>query len=335
MEEKNENLQVQLSSLPLDKITKQTIIAFFNKEKLRLNYNKILQGLKSLEITPATLKSDYEEIKEANKFIKSLDTWRKEAAKPFNEVDAAFLQVFKEIIEPISVDLMSIKAKIKSASDINAAEIAKAKKEQERIDNIIRTMSDFINKITVDITMATTDKEISSIQMRIGSEKSRETFYGTYIEELKSKCNNLNGIINDQKEKIRQLKKFNEDLEKAIANNDDSKAVELKEQIEITGIELNENAIRLQEKAFTESVSISQTVVGQPDLNVTKGRLYRWKWQVENIDLLRKKNPELTKIVPYEKAIDTLLKQKRDAGDFKDLEELNFNGIKFFKEKYL
>lgn len=333
--EENNKLPALLRSIAPDKITKQQIVALFNTQTVRLNYNKMLQGLQNLEVTPSTLKESYPEFKEADKFIKTITEWRKEQAKPFNEVDVLFLEVSKEILEPISAALSQKKEQVKSASAINAAEIAKARKEQARIDLITKTIGEFINKITVDITLATTDDQIVSIQKRIGAEKSRTGFYQEYIEELRTKCDNLSATINSQKEKIRELSAINAAYEKALNDNDDSKAALIREQIEGKTEELTENSIRLQEQAFNQSLEISQTVVGQPEISVTKGRVHRWMWKLEDIDLLRKKRPELTKIVPDEEAINALLKEKRDAGEFKDIEELEFNGILFYKQKYL
>lgn len=333
--EQNTNLSVALRGVPPDKITKQQIVALFNTEKLRLNYNKMLQGITGLEVTPTTLKESYPEFKEADKFIKAITEWRKEQAKPFNDVDAMFLEVAKEIIEPISSALLQKKEQVKTASAINAAEIAKAQREQSRIDNITKSIGDFINKITADITLATTDAQIVSIQKRIGAEKSRVSFYQEYIDELKSKCDSLNGVINSQKEKIRELMVFNSSYEQALKENDDAKAVEIKEKMELKTEEITENSIRLQEQAFNQSLDISSVQVGQPDVKVAKSRLHRWVFRVDNIDLLRKKHPELTKVVPDDDAINAVLKEKRESGELKDVNQIEMDGVVFFKQNYL
>lgn len=333
--EENKNVPA-LRNVAVEKITKQQVVALFNTETIRYNYQKMLQGLKSMVITKDTLKQEYPEFKEADKFIKNITEWRKEQARPFNEVDAMFLEVSKEIIQPISEALTSLKAQVRTASEANAAEIAKAKKEQERKDNIVRTMSDFINMVTSQITLATTDKEIGRIQMRIGSEKSKKSFYSEFMEELEAKCEALNDTINDQKIKIRELTALNESFEQALKDNDDNKAAELKDKIEFTNVELTENSIRLQEKAFEQSLLITQVEVGQPDLNVTKSRNSRWKWKVDDIDFLRKKFPQYTKVVPNEDAIDELMKEQRILGSFQTGEDqLTISGITFYKEKYL
>lgn len=335
MSEQN-NLPVLRSTAP-DKITKHQIIALFNTETIRWNYNKMLQGLKSMHITKDNLKAEYPEFKEADKFIKAITDWRKAQAKPFNEVDALFLEVSKEIIEPISAELLSLKAQVKTASEANAAEIAKARKEQERKDLILRTMGDFINNCTTFIVSATTDEQIVLIEKRIGSEKSKKIFYAEYYKELVDKCEALKGVITDQKEKIREIKKLNDAFEQALKKNDDASASLLKERIEETNMELVETSIRLQEKAFEQSMTISQVEVGQPELNVTKGKTSRWKWKVDDIDVLRKKAPQFTKLVTNDEAIEAFMKEQRDIGLFKtELEEIQLgNGIIFYKEKYL
>ncbi len=337
MKEENKSNLPALRSTSPDKITKQQIIALFNTETVRWNYNKILQGLRSMHITKDNLKTEYPEFKEADKFVKAITEWRKGQAQPFNEVDALFLEVSKEIIEPILVELQSLKAQVKTASEANAAEIAQAKREQDRKDNITKTMGEFINNCTTYIVTATTDEQIVLVEKRIGSEKSKKGFYAEYYPELVEKCEALKATITTQKEKIREIKQLNDKFEQALKENDDSSAAKLKEQLEVTNMELVENSIRLQEKAFEQSMNISQDQVGQPELNVTKGKTTRWKWRVDDIPSLHKKyNGKYTKVVVNEEAVEIFMKEQREAGTFKTNEqEITVNGITFFKEKYL
>jgi hypothetical protein len=335
MAKEKKNLPALLRSVPPDKITKQQILALISTETVRWNYNKMLQGLNSMKITKDNLKESYPELKEADNFIKSITEWRKEQSRPFSEVDMLFLEVAKEIIAPVLEATTSIKSQVKIASEANAAEIAQAKKEKDRRDLITSTLASFINQVTSDIMLATTDNQIVLIQKRIGSEKSKKGFYAEYWQELVDKCEALNSTINEQKNKIRELTELNSELEKALKSNDDSKAVDIKEQIELTNYELMENSIRLQERAFEQSINISIVEVGQPDVSVAKSRTTRWKWRVDDIDVLRKKSPLLTKIVPDEVKIEQFMKEKRDEGLFKTNEpELYMGGITFYKEKY-
>lgn len=325
-----------LRNTPPERINKAQIVALFNTETIRWNYNKIVQGLQGMDVTKENLKAEYPEFREADKFIKSLDAWRKAQAKPFNEIDAMFLEVFKEILEPISAALTSKKAQVAEFRKENAAEIAQAKQEQARKDLIVKTLADFINRVTSDIMLATTDDQIVLIQKRIGSEKTKKSFYDTHYEELCAKCESLNETINVQKGKIREIKKLNAEFDAALKNNDSNSATKIKEQIEVVNHELVENSIRLQEKAFDESMSISQVEVGQPELNVTKGRTTRWKWRVDDVDSLRRKEPQFTKTVTNDEVIEAFMKEQRELGAFKtEKEELVIRGIIFYKETYL
>ncbi len=336
MKEENKNNLPALRGTPPDKITKTQIVALFNTETIRWQYNKMLQGLQGMQITKENLKPEYPEFKEADKFIKALDTWRKAEANPFNTVDALFLEVYKEITEPILAALNSLKVQVKTAREANAIEIAQAKQEQARKDLIVKTMGEFINNCTTYIVTATTDEQIILVEKRIGSEKSKKSFYAEYYQELVDKCEALKSTITAQKKKIQELQKANEAFQQALKSNDDIAASELKEKIELINDELVENSIRLQEKAFEQSMNISQDQVGQPELNVTKGKTSRWKWRVDDIDFLRKKFPQFTKVVADDEAIEAFMKEQREAGLFKTQEEIiKSNGITFFKEIYL
>ena len=66
-----------------------------------------------------------------------------------------------------------------------------------RVDNIVSTMTLFINNCTQFITTATTDKQITAIQKRIGSEESREGFYSEFLDEFKQKCAALDPLIKE------------------------------------------------------------------------------------------------------------------------------------------
>lgn len=336
MKEENKNNLPALRSTAPDRITKQQIIALFNTEKVRWNYNKMLQGLAGMQVTKENLQTEYPEFKEADKFVKALDIWRKSEANPFNTVDSLFLEVYKEITEPILAALTSLKAQVKTAREANAFEIAQAKQEQARKDLIVKTLGDFINNCTTYIVTATTDDQIILVEKRIGSEKSKKNFYAEYYQELVDKCEALKTTITVQKRKIQELQKANEEFEAALKANDDTTASGLKEKIELINEQLAENSIRLQEKAFEQSINISQDQVGQPELNVTKGKTTRWKWKVDDVIFLQKKFPQFTKVVTNDEAIEAFMKEQREAGLFKTQEEqIKLNGITFYKEIYL
>src|SRR5690242_3534479 len=119
MAEEKKNLPSHLRSVPPDKITKQQIIALFNTETIRWNYNKMLQGLQDMNITKDNLQESYHEFKEGDRFIKKITEWSKDEARPFSDVCDLFLDARKEIIEPISEILALRKSQVKTVSEAN------------------------------------------------------------------------------------------------------------------------------------------------------------------------------------------------------------------------
>lgn len=327
--EKNSN-ELALLSISPDKITKQHIQAVFNTKKIKDNYAAILNGLKSLNITKENLREEYPELKAATKLVSTLDTWRKDQAETYAAIPKLFLEVHKEFAAPIEDELNIIRQKVAKASAENKAEKDKAAKETLRIETIKAQMGNFINKITSDIANATDDDEIVAIQMRIGSEKSRKNFYAEFIGEFSEKCNLLKYTINLQKEKIRELVSLKNSFVSEMANGNDDKAVELRTEIELKEFEIEENSIRLQEKAFDQALNISDVHVGIPDVVVTKPKMKKWKWKVDDINKLSKR---FTKIIVDEDEVNNYMAELRNEGLIKtNAEDFKKEGITFYKE---
>lgn len=317
-------------------VTKDTIVALFNTAKIRMNYVKILDGINNLEVTETTLKETYEEFKASDKFEKELEKWRKEQAAAYAGVAQMFLDVQKEVLKPILEATQAKKAQVKTVSAANAEKIAKARAEQDKNNAISNSIVQFINQITFQISTAVTDDDIVTIQKRIGSEKARTGYYeGSFIDELREKCDSLAPIINEQKQKIRKIEDLNKQMSQSIAEGNEQAASEIREGIELEQMLLEENAIRLQEKAFEEVVTMQQVQVGQPEINVTKQRTSRWKWRVDDLQLLAKKLPSLIKLVPDEEAIERLMAEQRPNWIADKKESVPMTGITFYKEKYL
>ncbi len=330
------NNQLVRLNLPPEVVTKDTIIALFNTAKIRMNYVKILDGINNLEVTETTLKETYEEFKASDKFEKEIEKWRKEQAAAYAGVAQMFLDVQKEVLKPILEATQAKKAQVKTVSAANADKIAKARAEQEKNNSISSSIVQFINQITLQISTATTDDHIVTIQKRIGSEKARTGYYeGSFIDELRAKCDALAPIINEQKLKIRKIEELNNQMSQNMAGGNEQAASEIREAIELEQMLLQENGIRLQEKAFEEVITMQQVEVGHPEINVTKQRTSRWKWRVDDLQLLAKKLPNLVKLVPDEEAIEALMAEQRPNWIADKKEAVPMTGITFYKEKYL
>ena len=108
-------------------------------------------------------------------------------------------------------------------------------------------MTQFINNCTQFIATATTDKQITAIQKRIGSEKSREGFYSEFLDEFKSKCAVLDPLIKERKEYIKKMDELSAAALKAAEEKDPEAAADIKEQQEQLENDMEENILRLQE----------------------------------------------------------------------------------------
>jgi hypothetical protein len=333
MSEDNKNELPQQLNLAPQQVTKPVIQALFNNELVRKNYRKILQGLQNLNFTKDNLQSDYPALKEADKFVKELDKYRLSVAGQYQKVQDDLLSVFRELIAPISAEIASKKAALKTANEANLAEKAAIQKENNRILGIQNAITNFINNTTRDIANAPDDTALVNIQKRIGSEKARSTFYMEFLDDLKSRCDELTPLINQRKDTIKEGQRLLREQQEAIQSGDVEKATEIKESLEVLDMHMEESMMRIQQKAFEQATKEYETVVAEPMIETVKARTSRWKWRVDDIVMLHKKNPELTQVVPNTDAIDALLDEKRKQFG-KDDTEVKFGAITFYKEKY-
>ncbi len=328
-----QNNQLQSFGLPPEQVSDAIVKAMFNKEIVRRDYQKILQGLSNLHFSKDNLQPFYPEFKASDKLLKELDEVRKELGKPSSELLDRLMRIFREVTEPISTLTASKKAELKAANELAAAELRQSQAEKMRVDGIKKKIGDFINEVTRDIGFADDDTKIVSIQKRVGTEKSRTTYYAEFLPELKEKCDALTPVINERKEFIRKANDLRNQQEQALIDNDPVKAAQTKGELEYVEAALTENTIRLQEQAFEQASSI-ETIVPETMINVAKAKTRRWLWKVDDINLVYKKMPHLVTLEPNRQAIDTILATKRADGSLKGKEEEKMNGITFYLEKY-
>ena len=333
MSEEKNNLPVKLN-LPPEQLTEQVVKAYYNTQILRKDYQQTLQGLDNIIPTKDNLPECRNIVKSVDKVISELLDFAKLSGTPYFKAHKTLLKAMNDALEPILSKVSVIKAEIEAKNNELLADLAKAQAEQSRIDNIKNTMVTFINNCTTFIATATTDTQIVNIQKRIGTEKSKTSFYAEFLDELKEKCNSLNELINQRKEQIRKDKELADAEAKAIATGDSETAVEIREQREQLENDLEENILRLQEKAFEQISNDTPTVVPEPAGEALKGRNY-WRWEVIDMKLLYRKNPELVLLEPNKEAIEKVISDSKESWIKSKKSELTINGIKFFIKKYL
>lgn len=334
MEQENQsNLPERFTSLPPTQVTEAKIRALFNTMLIRMGYTNLLQGLESLTFDKNFLQPSYAELKASDKFLKEMEIIRTELSKPYSEIPKMIKRICDEITAPISKVSASKKAELKAANELAQSELRKIQAENARVESIKIQMGNFINQATKDISLANNDTDIVAIQKRIGAEKSRSTFYAEFLDEFKELCDGLTPLINQRKEHIRKAQELAKAQEQAKESNDPIKAAQLKGEMEYLEMQMTENTIRLQEKAFEQATSI-EIATAEPMIELAKAKTTRWLWKVDDISLLYKKMPHLVELIPNKEAIDTILKTKRLDGSLKGKTEEHMNGITFYQEKY-
>jgi len=320
--------QNNLPSRP-EQITKELAKSIFNLELAADGYQKFLQDAENIIFTPENLRSEHTALKRLREIRKKLDESREAKKKPLTAAGKAIQEAYNELDAPIKDILERKEAEFRKVNE-------QVKREQDEIDRQNRktaeiklTLQSFINTTTISITNAITDAEIVRIQKAIGTEKSRDGYYGSYIDELKTACDSLNPLINERKAAIRRKTELEKEIQ---STTDQFKAVELMEEKDLLENEMNENAIKIKEKAFQQAASFETPVI-ESVAEVIPPRRQTWKWRVDDLQATFKKMPELVELVVNKEAIQSLIDSKKADKSLVGLEEFKLPGITLYLEK--
>lgn len=311
-------------------ITKEVVKASYNIEITRLNYQAVLQATEDIVWTRENIHQD---LLAPAKFVAAKLTDKKEMDKrPLIDAGKVIQGEYNSVFNPLN-DAISrqAEAKKKLADQIQREE-DEANAAIARHNAEIKSVSDFITFVTNEITESDTDFKIVLIEKKIGSETQRKNLYGSQLQSLKDQCEGLKPLITKQKEYIRVLAELNKSKESALKKGDEDTAVVMRHKAEDLKEVIDENKLRLQQKAF-EQIETSDVMVGIPVDTAPNARRTWWKWRIDDIQLLAKKMPELVELVPNSKKIDEILKQKRDSGEFDGKREEKLFGITFYQDK--
>lgn len=312
-------------------VTKELVKASFNIELTRLDYENVLQSIEDIVWTRENVDKP---LLEPGKYVAAKITEKKEVIKrPYIDAGKIIQSEYNGVFNPLN-DALSRKAnERKILADQMQKEVDQANAEADRIRTINSTMATFISDITNQITNSDNDKAISAIEMRIGSEVARKNVYQEFLPQMKQQCEELKPLIKMQKDYIKKLKEATKQQAAATAKGDESKAVEMREKADVLKETIEENKLRLQQKAF-EQVENSDTAVGMPTVTAPKATRTWWTWEVKDMDILFKKRPDLVDLVPNKQKIDEIFDKMKANGDFSNgKREIILSGIRFFEDK--
>lgn len=324
---------MEQSNLPSNpaQVTSALVKADFNIELTRLNYQQILQSVEDITWTRENIHQDL--LAPGNLVAKKITDKKDLMKRPFIDAGKVIQNEYNSVFNPLN-DAISRKAneKKKVAMQIQKEDDA-ANAEILRVKNINDTMVNFISTITNEITSADNDKVIAALEMRIGSEITRNNIYQELMPKFKEQCAELKPLIKKQKEYIKTLKALEKSQETAIATGDDDKAVELRTKAEEMKETIEENKLRLQQQAFA-TVENSDVAIGVPVGTAPKATRTWWTWDIQDISTLYKKRPDLVDLVPNKQKIDEIFDSMKAEGQFSNgKREIIVSGIRFYEEK--
>jgi len=313
-----------------NQLTQPVVKAKFSIEASKLKYREILNELSSIVWTNDNISLNL--LSDAQKLIKLLTDKKDELKRPYIDAGKMIQDEYNSLISPIDALLKQKQNEKKLIVNKIQEEADRARNESIRISNIKTNIVSFVGNVTEQITNAKTGNEISKIEMRIGSELARHSLYGEFLGELRIQVDELRPLIKQQKELIKKITTVSSEKEIAIQSNNDADALSLMAEKDALKQVIEENKIRIQERAFSTIENID-TVVGIPDIEVPKAKRTWWSWEVIDIDEVYKKQRNLVKIVPNNTEIDNVLTSLKDSGKTKDKREIIVNGIRFFENK--
>lgn len=321
--------QIVLPSNPA-LITKEVATASFNVELTRLKYQEVLQAVENVEWTEKNINEDL--LAPARLVASKLTDKKDQDKRPIIDAGKVIQNAYNEVFNPLN-DAISRKTNEKKLlAEKIQREIDLANRERQRVADINTAIFTFIAAITNEITEADTDAKIVLAEKKIGSEGTRKNVYQEFVPQLKDQCEELKPLIKKQKEFVKALAEAEKAQKDAMAKGDDSTAVEMRTKAEELKDVIDENKIRLQQKAF-EQIEESSPVVGMPTAIAPNASRTMWKWRVDDVKTLFKKNPELVDLIPNKEKVDQILRDKKESGELDGKSELSMNGITFYQDK--
>lgn len=313
-------------------VTQEIVTARFNKELTALKFQDAIQAFENFEVTAENIAQAQEKNKKVRAFIRQIGAIKDAGKKPALEEcrfwDAAHNSI-KNTIETIlnrkETELQTIVNKVAEENRLREQERMRVQSIEKDIDNTLLNHSQAI-------AQATKNETLVAIEKLLGSQKANKARFQEFLPRFVERCAELTPLIKKQKEAIKELEELAKQAAQAEKDQDDRKLLELRDQQEKAQDKLEETKIVVQEITINQATRPDITVP-EPVATEIKYRRTTWKWEVKDIKELAKKAPHLVQILPDEDKIDELLKTKKADGSLKDVEEVDYMGIRFFLEK--
>lgn len=312
--------------------TQEVITARFNKSLTALQYQDALQKFTAYKITPDNLPEAQEKMKRVRAFIRKLGEIKDEGKKPSLLEGRMWDTAYKNFLTPLETVLMEKDKALQEVTNKIAEENRQREMERQRVLGIEKDIDNSLLDYSQRIANAKDTPTLVTIEKMLGSLKGNKSRFQEFLPKFVDRCGELTPLIKKQKEVIKELEELEKQRLQAEKDQDDRKLLELQEKQESVTNSFEENKITVQETAIAAAIR-PDIQIATPIPTEIKYRRQSWKWEVKDIKTLAKKAPHLVIQMPDEEKIDDLLKAKKADGSLKDIDELDYMGIRFYLEK--
>lgn len=316
----------------MTELTQPNISPEIAKSKMILALGKAEKSVQGLHDTESKLTYNEDNLGVIKLFIENCKSAEKIVDAERIRLKEPSLQESRNIdsgAKLVSTDLANLRNKAQEKYTKICQEVEKkrqeAEKERQRIENIRAIMDVSKLDFSVKIAGAKTLAELVDIERRVNLETGNKNRYQEFLPEFAEACKAIRSLITAQKNKVRELSDLQLQASQASENNDDGAFLDIQEKIEEKTAQIAETAIHVQETALHQASNPTTTAEVILPIIPSGGRNYL-RWEV--LDNKAAFKAGLMMLVPDQKKIDEILKEKR-----KDGTEIVENGIRYFKQK--
>lgn len=328
MNEQTTTQEIAIPAMPV--ITQEIVKAQFNKQLTLLKYQGALQKLLDFKVTQDNIAETQELLKEGRKVITAFKKIHEDGKAPAWAICKFWDNVLNGIKNPYEEALGTIDKKLQVESAKVAAEDARKKKEQDRIDGIKKEIDNFILQQSNIIANATTPDQLVTIEKAIGSHKGNTSRYQEFLPDLVEKCNELTPLIKKQKENIKTLADLEKQKLDALKQQDDRKVLELDEKKEQVETSIEEKKIQIQETAINFATRPDAVTTPEPVMAAIRPRRRSW-----NFEIVDEKKAFLAGMLITEMNKEKVKAKFEEIKDKIEGTETIIDGIKYYyKETY-
>lgn len=312
--------------------TPEVVKALFNKELTIIKYQEMLQSFIDYKITTENIVEAQDKMKKWRAYLRRIDGIKEVLKRPGLDYCKMVEETYKSYYIPADTVGGDKDKEIQAIVNKIAEENRQKERERQRVDGIEKDIDNTLLMYSQHIAGAKDTPTLVTIEKMLGSLKGNKSRFQEFLPKFVERCGELTPLIKKQKEVIKELEELEAQRVQAEKEQDDRKLLELQEKQAEAANAFEENKIVVQETAIAAAI--------RPDIQVAesvpteiKYRRQSWKWEVKDIKELYKKMPHLVELTPNKEKIDELLKTKKADGSLKNIEELNYFGLKIYLEK--